>query len=971
MSRKPAFFWWVVALATGLILCYAAAGVEFWRHAHQSKDYGWYRAKHDGAWYVTRVWPNGPAQGILHVGDRILTFEGQHGPDWYVNRLVLLAPAGGVTHLAVEREGRRLDLAVPVLPLPIPVDWGIPMMSGASLVCFAVALLLGFMKPADRTVQFASFSFLALAAIQLAKALALVYSSLDAWGMATYAVLAFADPLPFASGYLFASRFPKNLRAVSGWKVVGIVLCVLVAIEWVLLVPDRFVSALNIQWTILSIRWVEGPIRILSAIPHTLWKATQVAMSAAIGAVLIRNYRALRQPDLRRRIRWLVFGIVAALTPVVILYAGAAAYSVTGFGFQINTLWFVRAEYFSTAFLGVVCSITIAYGVLRHRVLDIHLAIRRSIQYLLAKQVLQAAIFLPVLLLVWRAVLNPQLTIRGLLFGSYFQHAVAAAAALGLLYRRRLLLAIDRRFFREDYDQERILRTLIDEIKASDSITGISRLVSEKIEAALHPRRILVFYRHEARGDFTLGHTSGGVEPELRLGAGCPILRILEEAGGPRDFPLSDPGAVPAADSEYLEELGVRLLAPVTGTDHRLLGVLMLGEKRSESPYIGDDRNLLQAIAAQIGVVYENIALRESARREAQIKCNVLARLDGAEINLLKECPRCGACFDRAMTVCPADRSTLTLTLPVDRTIDGVYRLDRRVGAGAMGAVYRATDLRLGRPVAVKLMLGSLFGSHAALRRFEREARAVARLSHPNIVAVHDFGAVGNDGAYLVMELIEGVTLRTELRAAGPLDPAIAAGRFDQLLGGLSAAHAEGVVHRDLKPENLIVARLTGGGELVKILDFGLAKVTRREASDLAATGEIPLTIAGATVGTMGYMSPEQLLGEEVDERTDTFAVGVLVMECLTGRRPFAGLSFQELLAATLHEAAQIPGDEPAIRRLNAALARCLAKNRADRPYIAAIRHELVGSIRACPSLPGVRSVSMEESTIDGTRPFV
>ena len=128
------------------------------------------------------------------------------------------------------------------------------------------------------------------------------------------------------------------------------------------------------------------------------------------------------------------------------------------------------------------------------------------------------------------------------------------------------------------------------------------------------------------------------------------------------------------------------------------------------------------------------------------------------------------------------------------------------------------------------------------------------------------------------------------------------------------------------------------------------------------------LTVAGATVGTMGYMSPEQLLGQEVDERTDTFAVGVLAMECLTGRRPFAGLSFQELLHATLHQEAALPGEDPAIRRMNAVLARCLAKDREVRPKVADIRRDLVEAIRLCPGLLAAPSAGAEETTIDATQ---
>ena len=199
-----------------------------------------------------------------------------------------------------------------------------------------------------------------------------------------------------------------------------------------------------------------------------------------------------------------------------------------------------------------------------------------------------------------------------------------------------------------------------------------------------------------------------------------------------------------------------------------------------------------------------------------------------------------------------------------------------------------------------------------------------------------------------------------EPEARGEL-PAIAAGYFDQLLSGLCAAHSNGVVHRDLKPENLIVARFPGGGELVKILDFGLAKV-KADVRDGAS-----LTVTGAVVGTMGYMSPEQLLGQEVDDRTDTFAVGVLAFECLTGRRPFTALTFQELLHSTLHAPAEIPGDDPATRRLNQVLAKCLERTRESRPRVAGIRDELVDSIRGCPERVAVVVAGTEASTLDAT----
>jgi hypothetical protein len=490
-------------------------------------------------------------------------------------------------------------------------------------------------------------------------------------------------------------------------------------------------------------------------------------------------------------------------------------------------------------------------------------------------------------------------------------------------------------------------------------VTDISRLVSEKVAAALHPLRILVFYRHDTRGDFTLEHSSGGVEAELRINSESPILHFLADSSRPADFPFGGSGIARNAEDEYFEKLGVRLIVPVPGAQRRLAGLLMLGEKRSEEPYTATDRELLQAIAAQIGVVYDNIALREAARREMQIKRQVLAHVEGSEINLLKECPVCGTCFDRTVEKCSSDGAELSLTLPVERIVDGVYRLEQRIGAGGMSAVYRATDLRLSRPVALKIMTGSLFGNQAALQRFEREARAAARLSHPNIVAIHDYGSIGTEGAYLVMELVSGPTFRAELRRSGAMAPALAAMRFHQMLDGLAAAHDGGVVHRDLKPENVIVAQLPGGGELLKILDFGLAKIAA--ASDPGTM----LTAAGAVLGTLGYMSPEQLLGEEVDARTDTFSVGVMVVEALTGQRPFAGANFQELLSTTLRDTYRLPGDGAAVERLDGLVQRCLATRRDDRPTVSQIRQELVEAIREYPGMAAAAAHIADLSTID------
>ena len=263
-----------------------------------------------------------------------------------------------------------------------------------------------------------------------------------------------------------------------------------------------------------------------------------------------------------------------------------------------------------------------------------------------------------------------------------------------------------------------------------------------------------------------------------------------------------------------------------------------------------------------------------------------------------------------------------------------------------MGAVYAARDLRLDRSVAVKILPGRAFGEQAALRRFRREARAAAQLNHPHIVGVYDYGALEGEGAYIVMERVHGVTLRAELERITAMRPADAADWFDQMLAGLAAAHAQGIVHRDLKPENVIGQRGqrdAARGLTVKILDFGLAKVA---AMDGDAPGSGTMTAAGLVMGTVGYMSPEQLLGSAVDQRTDIFAVGVMVAEALTGRRPFQG---ENVAQAVLRNEYHLPLASPGMRAIDEVLQKCLTRDPAKRLSAAELRAELVPLLRACP----------------------
>jgi eukaryotic-like serine/threonine-protein kinase len=256
----------------------------------------------------------------------------------------------------------------------------------------------------------------------------------------------------------------------------------------------------------------------------------------------------------------------------------------------------------------------------------------------------------------------------------------------------------------------------------------------------------------------------------------------------------------------------------------------------------------------------------------------------------------------------------------------GPYEVMAPLGAGGMGEVYRAHDTRLGRDVAVKVVMQALAKDPDRLRRFELEARTVAALNHPNILGIHDIGKY--EGApYLVSELLEGETLREKL-LDGPLPVRRAVEYALGIACGLAAAHEKGIVHRDLKPENVFITR----DGRVKILDFGLAKLVRPEPGSDATMTQVShenLTQPGVVVGTVGYMSPEQVRGEPSDERSDIFSFGAVLYEMLTGKRAFKKATFAETMTAILRE------EPPELTEtgwqgplgLQRILSRCLEKN--------------------------------------------
>jgi len=596
---------------------------------------------------------------------------------------------------------------------------------------------------------------------------------------------------------------------------------------------------------------------------------------------------------------------------------------------------------------------------LKYRVFGMDVVIRRGLQYLLAKNTLRLLLLFPVLAAALQFISNQDRKPKDALAGSsvYSYGTILIASAASLRYRRQLSRWVDRKFFREAYDREAVLLDLIDEIKNAESIPEISSMVGTRVQMAFHPVNLHILCRPGEGDDLKTLFSSSESHLEIRTVAAADLASAV---GDTERAIQVIPGRTMKSGPAWrlIEEAGTRLIVPVRDSRQQLTGLILLGEKKSEEPYTSSDRILLQAIGTQLGIAFDLAGLKERVDRERKLRENAIALMQHEEMAFLLECPECGVCFDNGIEICPNDGAGLVRPLLIERLIGNKYRLDQRIGQGGYGAVYEAWDLHLKRRVALKVVAAAALTHSSAMRRFEREARTAARLNHPNIISIYDFGIVRPEGAYLAMELIRGATWRSELLRLGAIPPPLAADWLDQLLEGMSAAHQEGVVHRDLKPENVLIAFQENGVGTIKILDFGLAKLRLLDLNDPDT-----FTLAGSIVGTLGYMSPEQFTGGPVDERTDIFSLGIMTVEALTGRRPFQGQTPAALLKSVLHDPVQLKTEGRGGRDLNRVLQRCLAKDPARRyRTVNEMRRDLIPLVRGCGP------VTLQPRGADGAR---
>jgi tRNA A-37 threonylcarbamoyl transferase component Bud32 len=823
----------------------------------------------EGRMVLLEVSPGSPgARAGLKAGDRVLAVEGQaihSGRDWIGVRGNF--EVGSPQRWEIERGDKRLQVVVTLGRRAWSRQGRLIQLAYAAqytywFVALVLALVIAFSRPHDSTALLGAWLF----ASTTTGGLAAHYGFTAAWRhapalpQALLWIPAMSTALRAPLCLTFFALFPRKLFR-SPWPL---------RLVWLVGIGAALPQILFVYRMVYTPEHTSGTSQIVNY-------ATEILLNLSVVGGLIAlavNYRRLDDRNERRRVRVLVLGtVVAALEYLLVgimqeLFPGFAS---TFFSTPAFTVGYYIAL--------LLIPISFAYALLRYRLFDIRLIVRQGLQYALARGFVLSAVPLlavPLLLDLW---LHADQSLAAIMRERGWVYAgLAGLTLLAYTQRRKWLDSIDRRFFRDRYDAQGLLRDVVQGIRVARNIEQEAPRVVARIEAALHLEfaALLVRDAHEPAFRPVAAAPTGYELPTFP--AESKLMALLRVLGKPLEVPHSDSSwlqqKLPREETEFLRRARIDVLVPVETSGEHGEAVLVLGAKRSEEPYSSEDQDLLSAIAASLAILLEKPPATVEPRRD-----------------LFQECPECGACYDTGVTRCPQD-STGLLPVAMSRLLGGRYRLQRRLGRGGMATVYEASDLALERQVAVKMIRDDLLASADAAERFRREARAAAAFAHPNVVTVYDFGLTAGDRAFLVMELLRGVTLRGEIRKEMRLTAPRTLAILRGVCAAIEAAHARDLVHRDLKPENIFLA-CGDSQEVPKVLDFGVARLVRNTTQETTVD-----TDTGMLLGTLRYMSPEQLRGEFARPAWDLWALAVVAYEMLTGAHPFAGESSIELLRA-------------------------------------------------------------------------
>jgi serine/threonine-protein kinase len=839
------------------------------------------------------------AQAGLLEGDRILRVNGQileTQADW--QRVGVYFDPSRPMVVELDRNGARVDaeLRVPAgFEQWLQADQGRGVLAFrlAQVITLGFALLVGFRRSLQPSALLGALLLASLAALTLAMPWRLAVfwnalpSPLAALLWIPFTTSAAVGPLLFA----FAAVFPRRVLSARA-----------IAIQ---LLPAVPMAAWHLHAG-LRVLSEPGPPTDLANDVVLVYLANVLYAGAAV-ALFVAHWNSAPTRTDRRRIGVLMLGTGVSSAAAVLLLTSYWRDPGGGvFATPARTL-------FSLVFLAMPASF--AYAILRHRLFDVPLIVRQGLRYALARRSLDALIPSLGAMLVVDALVHRDQSLVSLVQTRWWWYVPIGATLLVVRSRReRWLTSLDRRFFRERYDAQRLLTSIADQVARAPSFEAVAPAIVHQIEEALHPAFVSVLRHIPARSTFS--GTSGRIAESgaIALPSSLRVIGVLAVLRKPLALSLGDTAWVrhqlPLDERRMLLDHGIELLVPISGasSDELPHGLVVLGPRRSEEPYNQEDMDLLSTIAHAIGVLLEH---------------------EAEEVDGLAECELCGRCYDGLTDACSADAGPLT-KLSGTVLINRRYRLERRLGRGGMGAVYSATDAVLERTVAVKVIRTERVAVPDIAARFRHEARAAASFAHPHVARVYDFGVDRAGRPFLVMELLDGYTLRERLARIGRLDASEALHVLRGVCSAVSAAHDRGLVHRDLKPENIFLQTLAGGF-VPKVLDFGVAKALHQ--GEVATGSAAPGTAAGMLVGTIEYMAPEQVAGDDVTRSWDVWALSVVTYEMLTGRHPFRRGVSVGMPEDAEHITAHGGGDYPPVSRsLQAFFNRALSPERVQRP---------------------------------------
>ena len=781
----------------------------------------------------------------------------------------------------------------------------------ASFGSLAAYLLLGARK--DPRVPLLGTLFLVLGVFYASPAiesLALALPAGAAKGVRLLAAIR-VDALTPALLWLFfrdfprALEWPRTVRAVS-WI---IRICVLASIG---LISINLAIAAGLDAPALA--------HFDRANPASQYWTVVFGLVLPVPAFIVWRLRHAPE-DERRRVRLFSIGMaIGGVPPILLAILPAFSKSVEGWARQGQAGIRLAQALVLVSIIWVAANTTYAIAV--QQVLQIGAILRKAAQYAVARGATGAITALPFLGMVaflYRLRGEP---ISGLFDGIRpFLIFGLFASGFGLLRVRRAAMGvIDQVLFRESYDARRILSDVAERSRTIQSIDRLASSLTSEIDRALHLESVAILVEDPELDAFV--PLSG---PARALPRSSPLIRVLSESHGPLLVELDRRGSVlhtlPDADRQWLADAAVEVAVPLMGSAGSPIGLLTLGAKRSELPYSKEDLLLLSALGSAAGISLENRLLHASAGRRHG---NVQQELAAAE------CSRCGWLGSAGEERCPECSAELARAhLPLAPF--GKFRLERRLGAGAMGVVYRATDVTLGRSVALKTLPVTSPEDSVRLRR---EARAMAAITHPNLALI--FGAETWQGTpVLVMEYLAGGTLAERL-SEGPLTPSAALRLASTLASVLDRAHASGILHRDIKPSNIGFTDL----QVPKLLDFGLVRIAGESAvaAGMRAAEQLEIGLSDSGLaGTPLYMSPEALIGAPVDPTFDLWSLSVVAFEAIAGFHPFERDTPARTLAAiregcTVELSHQFPGSQGVVAELFATL---LAPEQRHRPSTA------------------------------------